>query len=199
MLHRNLRLVQTTVEVVKKEIDQIFYDYEERAANKYIDIDGFKLAIKRGLLSVAKNAQDVTVSNAEATCIKIAKIEGQFQDHERRYCSLVQQVADRTERLEHMVLQKTYSEREVTFLQTPEQEDPSAVITEDHKDTQMEQQSHATKPSQHTDVRRSVNAHKNAVRVTGNHKSKPVPKPEVEQVPTPFKVTLDEMASHRDK
>jgi|LauGreDrversion4_2_1035121.scaffolds.fasta_scaffold165097_1 hypothetical protein len=50
------RSVKSVVEVVKKKIDKIFIEYDERASHKLMDIDGLKLAIKKGLLTVAKNA-----------------------------------------------------------------------------------------------------------------------------------------------
>jgi hypothetical protein len=46
------------VKIVKKEIDQIFEDYDDMAQDKLIDVDGLKLAIKRGLMTVVKNAHD---------------------------------------------------------------------------------------------------------------------------------------------
>jgi hypothetical protein len=54
------RSVKSVVEVVKKKIDKIFIEYDERASHKLMDIDGLKLAIKKGLLTVAKNAQEKT-------------------------------------------------------------------------------------------------------------------------------------------
>lgn len=51
-----LNSVKSQVAFVKKEIDQIFYEYDEQAYDKLMDIDGLKLAIKRGLLTVAKSA-----------------------------------------------------------------------------------------------------------------------------------------------
>lgn len=58
---RSLKSVRSTVDVVKREIDQIFYEYDEQANDKLMDIDGLKLAIKRGLLTVAKTAQEKSV------------------------------------------------------------------------------------------------------------------------------------------
>ncbi len=46
------------MKIVKKEIDQIFEDYDDMAQDKLIDVDGLKLAIKRGLMTVVKNAHD---------------------------------------------------------------------------------------------------------------------------------------------
>ncbi len=43
-------------ETVRREIDQIFDDYDEQAQDKLIDVDGLKLAIKKSLLTVCKNA-----------------------------------------------------------------------------------------------------------------------------------------------
>ena len=43
---------------VRREIDQIFDDYDEQAQDKLIDVDGLKLAIKKSLLTVAKKAHD---------------------------------------------------------------------------------------------------------------------------------------------
>ena len=44
---------------VRREIDQIFDDYDEQAQDKLIDVDGLKLAIKKSLLTVCKNAQEM--------------------------------------------------------------------------------------------------------------------------------------------
>jgi hypothetical protein len=48
-------------EEVEKEIDEIFEDYDEYAQDRLVDIDGLKLAIKRGLLTVAKKARETTI------------------------------------------------------------------------------------------------------------------------------------------
>jgi uncharacterized protein YfbU (UPF0304 family) len=46
-------------ETVRREIDQIFDDYDEQAQDKLIDVDGLKNAIKKSLLTVCKNAQEM--------------------------------------------------------------------------------------------------------------------------------------------
>lgn len=43
---------------VRREIDVIFEDYDEQAQDKLIDVDGLKIAIKRGLMTVCKNAHE---------------------------------------------------------------------------------------------------------------------------------------------
>lgn len=51
--------------IVRKEIDQIFDDYDELAQDKLIDVDGLKHAIKRGLMTVVKNARENDQLQAE--------------------------------------------------------------------------------------------------------------------------------------
>ena len=45
-----------------------------------MDIDGLKLAIKRGLLTVAKTAQEKSVQQVEATTFKFNEIETQMHN-----------------------------------------------------------------------------------------------------------------------
>ena len=74
---------------MRKEIDQIFVDYDDMAQDKLIDVDGLKMAIKRGLMTVVKSAHDHDQLQAEQTENKIVELEGQIENIEKRFSTLV--------------------------------------------------------------------------------------------------------------
>lgn len=91
---------------VRREIDQIFDDYDEQAQDKLIDVDGLKLAIKKSLLTVCKNAQEMDDQQKEITEIKLSELEGYMQTTEKRFSSLVQAVITKTEKLEQVLVRQ---------------------------------------------------------------------------------------------
>ncbi len=91
------------VQVVRKEIDQIFDDYDDLAQDKLIDVDGLKMAIKRGLLTVVKSARDHDQLQAEHTEHKLVELEGHIENMEKRFSTLVQDVITKTDRLENVI------------------------------------------------------------------------------------------------
>lgn len=93
-------------ETVRREIDQIFDDYDEQAQDKLIDVDGLKNAIKKSLLTVQKNAQEMDDQQKEATDTKIAELEGFMQTTEKRFSTLVQAVMTKTEKLEQVLVRQ---------------------------------------------------------------------------------------------
>lgn len=70
------------------------------AQDKLIDVDGLKMAIKRGLMTVVKSARDNDYLQAEQTENKIVELEGHIENIEKRFSTLVQDVITKTDRLE---------------------------------------------------------------------------------------------------
>lgn len=73
------------------------------AQDKLIDVDGLKMAIKRGLMTVVKSARDNDHIQAEQTENKIVELEGQIENIEKRFSTLVQDVITKTDRLEQVI------------------------------------------------------------------------------------------------
>ncbi|TNV83698.1 hypothetical protein FGO68_gene5403 [Halteria grandinella] len=222
LLVRSLKSVRSTVDVVKKEIDQIFYEYDEQANDKLMDIDGLKLAIKRGLLTVAKTAQEKSVQQVEATTFKFAEIETHLHHQEEKFSTLVHQLGSRTDKLEHIVLQKVLSSHSVGAhpLHESTHKSPSINIQDDYaieeegdnleQSSQVEStidkrdssQRHQTiksgsvnqqQPDEH--LKKSVNTLKNAMRLPQNAKSKGYSKERDGDQPSVYKQKLEEMAA----
>lgn len=73
------------------------------AQDKLIDVDGLKMAIKRGLMTVVKSARDNDHLQAEQTENKIVELEGHIENIEKRFSTLVQDVITKTDRLEQVI------------------------------------------------------------------------------------------------
>ena len=97
---------EEATEVIRREIDHIFEDYDEQAHDKLIDVDGLKDAIKKGLMTVCKNAHECDDQQKEATDTKFAELEGFMQTTEKRFSTLVQAVMTKTEKLEQVLVRQ---------------------------------------------------------------------------------------------
>ena len=77
------------MQTVKNKIEQIFTHYDESASNKLIDIDGFKSAIKQGLLTLAHNIQETKIETVEVSDHKIAEIEVKLSDSHQTVTKMI--------------------------------------------------------------------------------------------------------------